>query len=71
MTIAGSAASLAVAAPPPVNASPDWFERTAAAHPFGHVGALAATTRAPDWFERNAAAHPSGGTGPERGLHSL
>jgi hypothetical protein len=68
-TIAGSAATgLAIAAPPPGDASPDWFERTAAAHPFGHAGALAASTRAPDWFERNAAAHPNGAPG---GRHSL
>jgi hypothetical protein len=35
--------------------SRDWFERYAAAHPFGH--GLAGSTPAPDVFERYAATH--------------
>lgn len=38
--------------------APDWFERYAAAHPFGN-GAID-TTQAPDVLERYAAAHPFG-----------
>jgi hypothetical protein len=56
--------------------APDWFERYAAAHPYGAglgpgidgrsadtldaVSAARTATPAPDWFERYVAAHPYG-----------
>jgi hypothetical protein len=46
----------------PTKAPADWFERYAAAHPFGH--GTTAQGNVPDWLERFAAAHPYGaGTG--------
>jgi len=43
--------------------APDWFERYAAAHPYGRgIGPVSASTatNVPDAFERYAAAHPYG-----------
>jgi hypothetical protein len=42
----------------PGKPTPDWFERYAAAHPYGE--GVVGSTQAPDWFERYAAAHPFG-----------
>ena len=53
-----AAPSIALANSYPGKPAPDWFERYAAAHPYG-AGVLD-STEAPDVFERYAAAHPYG-----------
>ena len=40
------------------NATPDWFQRYASAHPYGK--SITSDNSTPDWFERYASAHPYG-----------
>jgi hypothetical protein len=53
-----AAIAVALALPAVAHGGGDWFERYAAAHPYG-VGAPGATAT-PDTFERYATAHPYG-----------
>lgn len=48
--------ALSPVAAPTDGSAPDWFERYAAAHPFG-AGTASYSATAPDWFERYAAHH--------------
>ena len=54
--LAGPATALGNSSP--TKAPADWFERYAAAHPFGH--GTPDEGNVPDWLERFAAAHPYG-----------
>ena len=56
--LVGAAIAVALALPAVARGGGDWFERYAAAHPYG-IGALGVTA-APDTFERYATAHPYG-----------
>ena len=56
--LVGAAIAIALALPAVAHGGGDWFERYAAAHPYG-VGAPGATAT-PDMFERYATAHPYG-----------
>ena len=58
--LVGAAIAMTLALPAVAHGGGDWFERYAAAHPYG-IGALGATTTpTPDTFERYATAHPYG-----------
>src|SRR6476659_5173600 len=56
--LVGAAIAISLALPAVAHGGGDWFERYAAAHPYG-VGASGATAT-PEMFEGYAAAHPYG-----------